>query len=111
MTHGMTRGMGELLLAKQGSLYTTRIQRNTTKVQGRRMDDADKGPATWRLCIHEGKMIGWSRACGVVQAEECVVRQVQAEKDVLVAELRAHMASMQRQHDAIAAELQQKLAW
>ena len=47
----------------------------------------------------------------MMQAEDSVIEQVQAEKDGLLAELRRQMAHMQRQHDSIAAELQGKLQW
>ena len=40
-----------------------------------------------------------------------VVRQVQAEKDSLLAQLHSQMADMQRQHDSMAAELHSKLQW
>ena len=46
-----------------------------------------------------------------MQAEDLVVKQVQAEKDRLLAQLRGQMSDMQRQHDHMAAELQRKLAW
>ena len=47
----------------------------------------------------------------MLQAEDSVVRQVQVEKDALLAQVRGQMADMQRQHDHMAAELQRKLAW
>lgn len=47
----------------------------------------------------------------VPQAEDSVVKQVQAEKDSLLAQLRTQMAEMQRQHAAMAAELHSKLQW
>lgn len=47
----------------------------------------------------------------MLQAEDCVVRQVQVEKDALLAQVRGQMTDMQRQHDHMAAELQRKLAW
>ncbi len=46
-----------------------------------------------------------------MQAEDTVVRQVHAEKDVLLAQVRGQMSDMQRQHDHMAAELQRKLTW
>ena len=65
--------------------------------------DLPQSSVPWRLlhCMH---------AVGI-QAENEVVKQVQAEKDRLLAQLRAQMADMQRQHDQMAAELQRKLAW
>jgi len=47
----------------------------------------------------------------VLQAEDCVVKQVQVEKDALLAQVRGQMSDMQRQHDHMAAELQRKLTW
>lgn len=49
--------------------------------------------------------------CHMMQAEDSVIEQVQAEKDGLLAELRRQITDMQRQHDSIAAELQGKLQW
>ena len=46
-----------------------------------------------------------------MQAEDTVVRQVQIEKDALLAQVRSQMSDMQCQHDHMAAELQRKLAW
>lgn len=46
-----------------------------------------------------------------LQAENNVVKQVEAEKDLLLAQVRKQMADMQRQHDRMAAELQRKLDW
>lgn len=46
-----------------------------------------------------------------MQAEDTVVRQVQIEKDALLAQVGSQMSDMQRQHDHMAAELQHKLAW
>lgn len=40
-----------------------------------------------------------------------MVEQVQAEKDSLRTELKSQMAGMQRQHDAMAAELHSRLQW
>ena len=47
----------------------------------------------------------------IVQAEDTVVRQVEAEKDMLLAQVRGQMSDLQRQHDCMAAQLQRKLAW
>lgn len=47
----------------------------------------------------------------VLQAEDCVVKQVQVEKDALLAQVRGQMSDMQRQHDHMAAELHRKLTW
>ncbi|KAL0032283.1 hypothetical protein WJX79_002357 [Trebouxia sp. C0005] len=46
-----------------------------------------------------------------MEAEDCVVKQVQVEKDALLAQVRGQMSDMQRQHDHMAAELQRKLTW
>lgn len=45
------------------------------------------------------------------QAENSIVKQVQAEKDMLLAQVRGQMSDMQRQHDCMASELQRKLDW
>lgn len=46
-----------------------------------------------------------------LQVEDNLVKQVQAEKDALLAQVRGQMSDMQQQHDHMAAELQRKLAW
>ncbi|DBA96689.1 TPA: hypothetical protein ACH3X1_015539 [Trebouxia sp. C0004] len=46
-----------------------------------------------------------------MEAEDSVVKQVQVEKDALLAQVRGQMSDMQRQHDHMAAELQRKLTW
>lgn len=46
-----------------------------------------------------------------LQAENSVVKQVEAEKEVVLAQVRQQMVDMQRQHDCLAAELQRKLDW
>ena len=53
-------------------------------------------------------LTGW---CCVLQAENSIVKQVQAEKDTLLAQVRGQMSDMQRQHDIMASELQRKLDW
>lgn len=45
------------------------------------------------------------------QAENSIVKQVQAEKDILLAQVRGQMCEMQRQHAGMASELQRKLDW
>lgn len=40
-----------------------------------------------------------------------MVKQVEAEKDLVLGQVRKQMVDMQRQHDCLAAELQRKLDW
>ena len=40
-----------------------------------------------------------------------MVKQVEAEKDLVLGQVRQQMVAMQRQHDCMAAELQRKLDW
>ncbi|KAL0049666.1 hypothetical protein WJX82_007177 [Trebouxia sp. C0006] len=57
----------------------------------------------------EAKFVGLD--LNKMEAEDCVVKQVQVEKDALLAQVRGQMSDMQRQHDHMAAELQRKLTW
>ena len=65
------------------------------------------------LLVLDSTKAFWHRvvpqACA--QVEDGVVRQVEAEKDALLAQVRGQMSDMQRQHDHMASELQRKLAW
>ena len=70
----------------------------------------------WQFCKHSANLLHLE-CCAVdalgyvLQAEDCVVKQVQVEKDALLAQVRGQMSDMQRQHDHMAAELQGKLTW
>ena len=70
----------------------------------------------WQSCKHSANLL-YLECCAVdapgdvLQAEDCVVKQVQVEKDALLAQVRGQMSDMQRQHDHMAAELQRKLTW
>lgn len=46
-----------------------------------------------------------------LQAENNVVKQVEAEKDLVLAQVRQQMVDMQHQHECMAAEVQRKLDW